>query len=260
MFAPREILCLLDLSPVSPAVCAWASLFAQAFAARVEIFHVAQPGDDQFELQGRLEVLAHEAAAAHRVVIAEGHPVKIVYQRIESRPPEFIVMGSHGYDGMARVLMGSVAENVVRMARCPMLVVRGAELRPGQKELKTILCAVNLSDADRVIVELAAGLAAKLHACLTIAQVVPGSLVEMQGAGERLRAWIPPAVLSLAGSSTAVLQGDVAEQIVSYARDHAVELIVLGAERRPFLEFVTLGRTTERVMRFSPCSVLLFPR
>ncbi len=258
MFAPREILCLLDLSPVSPAVCGWASLFAQAFGARVELFHVAQPGDDTFELQGRLEALAHDAATAHRVAVAEGHPVKVVYERIESRPPDFIVMGSHGYDGMAHVLMGSVAENVVRIAPCPMLVVRGAELRTGQRGLVSVLCAVNLTDADRPTVDLAAMVAAKLNAGLIVGQVLPQT--QMQGAGERLRAWLPEPVLKLPATSTAIMQGDAAEQIVSYARDHGVELIVIGAQRRPFLEYVTLGRTTERVMRFSPCSVLLVPR
>jgi nucleotide-binding universal stress UspA family protein len=260
MFAPREILCLLDLSAVSAAVCSWASLFAQAFGAKVEIFHVAQPGDDELEIKGRLEGLAHDAATAHRVVIAEGHPVKVVYERMESRPPEVIVMGTHGYDGMARVLMGSVAENVVRIANCPMLVVRGAELQPGQKELKSILCPVNPGEADRQVLDLAVGVTAKLKACLTVAQVLPQTMTEMKGAGERLRAWLPEAALSLTPTSTAILQGDPAEQIVSYARDHAIELIVLGAERRPFLEYITLGRTTERVMRFSPCTVLLVPR
>lgn len=260
MFAPREILCLLDLSPASSSVYGWASLLANAFGARVEIFHAASPGEDQFELQSKLEALAHDGSAAHRVVIEEGHPVKVVYERIQNRPPEFIVMGSHGYDGMARVLMGSVAENVARIARCPTLVVHGAELQPGNRGLNSILCPVKLTDPDRHVLEVAAAVTSKLNACLAIAQVLPESLSDMQGAVERLSAWVAEARPDLPASPKIILQGDPAEQIVSYARDHAVELIVVGAQRRPFLEYVTLGRTTERVVRFSPCTVLLVPR
>ncbi len=259
-FAPREILCLLDLSPASPAVCAWASLFANAYGARLEIFHASRPGEDQFELQTRLEALAHHGSAAHRVVIAEGHPVKVVYERVQSHPPEFIVMGSHGYDGMARVLMGSVAENVARIARCPTLVVHGGELPAGKTDLKSILCPVKLNDGDRPMLELVADIAAMLKSSITLVQVLPQPLSEMQGAEQRMSAWIAEAKPNLPAAAKVILQGDPAEQIVSYARDHGVELVVIGAQRRPFLEYVTLGRTTERVVRFSPCTVLLVPR
>jgi nucleotide-binding universal stress UspA family protein len=57
-----------------------------------------------------------------------------------------------------------------------------------------------------------------------------------------------------------VLEGDAAEQIVHRSRTREADLVVLGAEHRRFLEFTTLGRTTERVMRYSPCTVLLIPR
>ncbi|MGZ4832050.1 MAG: universal stress protein, partial [Terriglobales bacterium] len=51
--------------------------------------------------------------------------------------------------------------------------------------------------------------------------------------------------------------GDTAEQIVVFARQHDSDLIVVGAEPRRFLEFTVLGRTTERVVRHGPCSVLV---
>ena len=43
------------------------------------------------------------------------------------------------------------------------------------------------------------------------------------------------------------------------ARDRAVDLIVLSAQHRPFLEFTTLGTTTERVMRHADSAVLVLP-
>jgi nucleotide-binding universal stress UspA family protein len=260
-FSPREILCLVDLSPASPAVLSWARLFAELFRSQVEIFHVVWPpteGDEMraMELRGQLDNVTHAALGpgiSHRIVVGEGHPVKVVFQRIESHPPEFIVLGSHGYDGMARVLLGSVAENVVRMARCPMLVVKGEELPAEKRRLARLLCPVDLSDFSRQVCELAAGLSEKLEAELAVALVTEAKAA--QGAEQRLRDWIPPRTQERA--KVVAMQGEPAERIIAYTRDNSVDLVVLGAEHRPFLEYATLGRTTERVVRYGPSSVLL---
>jgi nucleotide-binding universal stress UspA family protein len=52
-------------------------------------------------------------------------------------------------------------------------------------------------------------------------------------------------------------EGNAAEQILLTARKHAVDLIVLGAHHRSFLEFAILGSTTERVMRHADSAVLV---
>jgi nucleotide-binding universal stress UspA family protein len=54
-------------------------------------------------------------------------------------------------------------------------------------------------------------------------------------------------------------KGSAAERITDWASKHQVDLIVLGANHRPFLNFTTLGTTTEKVMRHSDCSVLVVP-
>jgi len=59
--------------------------------------------------------------------------------------------------------------------------------------------------------------------------------------------------------NTQVVAGNPAEELVKAADELESDLIVLGAQHSPFLEFTTLGTTTERVIRHSPCSVLLVP-
>jgi len=78
-------------------------------------------------------------------------------------------------------------------------------------------------------------------------------------AEEQLHAWLPSGLRRMCEISEVVLEGDAAERIVELARVQKADLVVLGAEHRRFLEFTTLGRTTERVMRYSPCTVLLVP-
>ncbi|HVP52146.1 MAG TPA: universal stress protein [Terriglobales bacterium] len=273
-FKPQHIVCLVDLSPASRLVLCWARVIAQAFASRVEILHVAEPpqylieGQEQAqleltrtELHGAVGSLAQEVLGTrvlHHIVVEEGHPVQVVMGRLERHTPDLIVMGSHGHDGMARVLLGSVAENVTRVARCPTLIVKGAE--PAEGSLKPILCPVNLSDSASECAQLAGILAAVLKAKLELVLAVEEASMSRGQAEEQLHAWIPGGLRRMCDISEIVLEGDAAERIVERARTGGADLVVLGAEHRRFLEFTTLGRTTERVMRYSPCSVLLVPR
>jgi nucleotide-binding universal stress UspA family protein len=272
-FKPQYIVCLVDLSPASRLVLCWARLMAQAFASRVEILHAAEPpqflieGQEQVqleltrtELHGAVGRLAQEVLGPRvpsHIVVQEGHPVQVVMSTLALHAPDLIVLGSHGHDGMARVLLGSVAENVTRVAKCPMLIVKGAE--PAEDRLRRILCPVNLGDPARECAQLAGILAAVLKAKLELVLAVEEAGSTRSGAEERLHAWIPDGLRRMCELSETVLEGDAAERIVERSRAQQVDLVVLGAEHRPFLEFTTLGRTTERVMRYSPCTVLLVP-
>jgi len=273
-FKPQHIVCLVDLSPASRLVLCWARVMAQAFASRVEILHAAEPpqflieGQEQTqleltrtELHGAVGKLAQEVLGTRvpqHIVVEEGHPVQVVMNRLELHTPDLIVMGSHGHDGMARVLLGSVAENVTRVARCPMLIVKGAE--PAEGRLRRIMCPVNLSDSASECAQAAGILAAVLGAKLDLVLAVEEAEAARGPAEEQLHSWIPEGLRRMCEISETVLEGDAAERIVERARAREADLVVLGAEHRRFLEFTTLGRTTERVMRYSPCTVLLVPR
>ncbi len=66
-----------------------------------------------------------EAGIPGESAIAEGIPVQVIIETAESRGIDPIVMGTHGRTGLTHALMGSVAEKVVRLAPCPVLVTRG---------------------------------------------------------------------------------------------------------------------------------------
>jgi len=274
---PQRLLCLVDLSPMSPAVLSWARLLAEAYRAQVEVFHAwwapklaaaeesGQPAlsFEAFgvEIEGRLNALAQAAFSPdvkYHPRLVEGHPVQMVLQCMAQHPPDLMVLGSHGYDGHVRVMLGSVAENVLRTAPCPILIVKGAPLPREVHALHSMLCAVDLGDFSRRCVlaagELAKRLESELHVVYVAAPEVP-----MEQARSALSSWIPDAVRSCGRVRDVVLQGDPAERIVTHARSMQADLVALAAEHRPFLEFTTLGRTTERAVRFSPCSVLVIP-
>ncbi len=273
-FVPQRLLCLVDLSQVAPAVLSWARLFAATYRTQVEVFHalwapkIGEEGADisfdvlGTEVEGRVNSLCDEAFGAelkYVSTVVEGHPVKMALQHIAETRPDLIVLGSHGYDGYGEVLLGSVAESVVRTAPCPIVIVKGPPLSPSSSTLQTIVCAVDLGDFSRRCLLAASNLASMLEAELLAAFVAPPS-IPVKEARSALAAWIPDEVWGAGQVRDIVLRGDAGEMLVNYARTSRADLFTIAAEHRPFLEFTTLGRTTERVVRFCPCSVLVIPK
>lgn len=64
-------------------------------------------------------------------IIFPGDPVEVILDQAKSVKADLIVMGTHGRRGMSRLMLGSVAESVVRRAGCPVLTVKaGVRERP----------------------------------------------------------------------------------------------------------------------------------
>jgi nucleotide-binding universal stress UspA family protein len=204
-----------------------------------------QAGEATKFLEGRLNALAAAFGAnvKYQSRVIEGHPVKMALHYMEQHPPDLIILGSHGYDGYARVMLGSVAENVLRTAPCPILIVKGVPLPADVHVLRTILCAVDFGDLSRRCVLAAGDLAGMLDADLLVAYVAaPGAPLDQ--ARSMLSSWIPDSVWSCGRVRDVVLQGEAAEMIVRYARSTQADLAIVAAEHRTFHEFITLGRTT----------------
>ena len=71
--------------------------------------------------------LAGANAAGVKTIIREGDPGLMIADYADEMHAERIVMPSHGYHGVKRLLLGSVAERVLRHANCPVLVLRRPE-------------------------------------------------------------------------------------------------------------------------------------
>jgi nucleotide-binding universal stress UspA family protein len=140
MFDLHLILHPTDFSASSEQAFRLACTLAQSCGARVRILHVArQPvvvptgrvapsepehyrevlTDKLCSLQQRYPELEIEA---HLVFAAD--PAGRIIQEARDHKPDVIVMGTHGRTGLGRLLMGSVAEHVVRKAPCPVVTVK----------------------------------------------------------------------------------------------------------------------------------------
>ncbi len=140
----RTILLPFDFSAPSEKAAVWALRLAEQWHARLLLLHVIptpsyppmligsylQVADFEARLLAEVEAKLKEFATRigtpnvrldTRVIL--GEPFHDICHMAEQEAADLIVMGSHGWTGLRHVLLGSVAERVVRHAPCPVLVV-----------------------------------------------------------------------------------------------------------------------------------------
>jgi nucleotide-binding universal stress UspA family protein len=142
----QRILIATDFSDYSNAALDFASRLASDTNARLHIVHVngivdvsvpaippteggyyydAPWGHERHEVRERLnQTVPSIPGVAHEHHYLTGLPVAQILKLAEREHVDLIVVGSHGRSGFSRLLMGSVAEGVVRGAPCPVLVVK----------------------------------------------------------------------------------------------------------------------------------------
>ena len=142
MIKIKTILCPIDYSEGSLAALNYALHFALKEPARLCIMHVidvrylegytplevADPDSETISrMKGELVKSVPEDLREKvdlEAVVAVGIPVIEIIDAAKEKAADVVVMGTHGRTGIAHVIMGSVAENVVRRSPCPVLTVR----------------------------------------------------------------------------------------------------------------------------------------
>lgn len=89
----------------------WEEWYEQAEAEAEELFADAQATADEYGVTLETETVV-------------GQPARSIVEYVEENTVDHVVMGSHGRSGISRLLVGSVAETVVRRAPCPVTIVR----------------------------------------------------------------------------------------------------------------------------------------
>lgn len=139
MLPIQTLLFATDFSDSATAAVPVARALAQDYGARLVLLHVVPletiPSEvlvmptDLGAFEQELEALARslegrELKHAIETVVREGDPSTEILRVAAETKSDLIVMGSHGRSGLRRLLLGSVAEMVMRQAPCPVLVVK----------------------------------------------------------------------------------------------------------------------------------------
>jgi universal stress protein A len=149
MIALKKILVGTDFSQPSAVALEYGRHLARTFNASLHVLHVVEFMSARYyvdagyidfsDLQKRLEESARQeldaavtdddrrTLRATAAIRTSGAPARAIVEYAADEGIDLIVMGTHGRSGVSRVLMGSVAERVVRTAPCPVLTVHDSE-------------------------------------------------------------------------------------------------------------------------------------
>jgi nucleotide-binding universal stress UspA family protein len=293
----KHVLCPIDLSEASGSSLAYAVAFAQWYTARLTVLHVVPTFDPVQVRSGRLgdpvqfvqpvsreDVLtalraAVDAAggdARQATAVAEaGDPVVTIVDQAVGIPADLLVMGTHGRSGFDRLLLGSVAEKVLRKAPCPVLTVppHAPTHAPASAGFKRILCPLDFSPSALQALGFALALGQQSKGVVTVLHVIEWLTEEeprthahfsvpeyrrylTEDAYERMRPLLAEAAGPRCKFEPVVLTGRAHHEIAQTAASREADLIVMGAQGRGAVGVSLFGSTAQHVVRAANCPVL----
>jgi nucleotide-binding universal stress UspA family protein len=222
-------------------------------------------------LAERVEEITGRRPDEFRLVVGDGGPASTIVRKAEEVGAAIVIVGASGHSGLQRLVLGSVAERVIRFAHGSVLVARP------HRESGRILVATDLSDPAVPAIAAAAEEARITRKPLTILHCVEALWPLSAYAGLGMIAIPPPSYYDamrdlrneVEQKLRAALQehsvdGDVRVEegppgptIVSVAENLATDLVVVGGTGRTGISRMTLGSVAETVARTAHCSVLV---
>lgn len=214
-----------------------------------------------------LELASRAGVPAERTVV-DGDPLETILAHADRA--NLLAMGTHGRTGIQRVALGSLTERVLRHAPVPILTARADTPVPADG-YDAVLVPTDGSERAEIATRHALAVAEVFDATVHAINVVDvGRLGGGDGSGaapeivEMLEESGHEKVTTVADRArerglavtTTVVAGFPAGDIVAYARESEIDLIVMGTHGRTGVERVFLGSTTERVIRNADCAVL----
>ena len=268
--AVKNVLFATDFSSTSEAAFPYAAAICRRFGSTLHMVHVISEAgllmmsggvdyvsmgtiyeDAQNEAKERLDQISeHLEAIPHRNYVRYGQVWKSVAGIIADNEVDLLVMGTHGRTGLGKLLLGSVAENILRHAPCPVLTVgpkvsgraklpelssRGRDLAPPELELRQIVFATNFARNAALAAGDAVALAQEFRARLTLMHVIedyaelgsaPGPIEDSLN---QLRGLIPRNSQLQYVPETLLEFGNAPDGILKAAAEREADMIILGA-------------------------------
>jgi nucleotide-binding universal stress UspA family protein len=221
----------------------------------------------QSEMQ-QLEPLARrvrQAGVRCEVIVRSGLAADQILAFLREREIDRIVMGTHSPGPIGKLLVGSVAEAVLRTAKVPVCIV-GPKVVDGHYRnfaTHTILCAVRLQAASYLVAGFAAELAAQHNARLILQHVIrPQESAEVLShrtidqLEADLLALVPRVLQGKIPVQTIVVPGDPTEELLYQCQAQLADLIVLGAQGASAFAAITRHGVVYKVLAQAHCPVI----
>jgi nucleotide-binding universal stress UspA family protein len=280
----QNVLFATDFSSASEAALPYALALARAYDSQLYVAHVIRP--DMFHLVPPDETQALQDSARrhaeqemanllisgrlrgvpHQVLIGEGSLWTVLSKALEEHKIDLVVVGTHGRTGARKLLLGSAAEEIFRLAPCPVLTVgpRVAGEPPRRVGFKRILYATDFSPSSERAASYALSLAQENEAHLTLLHVVseasvassPNAPVVRDFGLRRLRSLVPEGAELWCEAELMVEFGAPADVILNAAVDREADLVLMGIRRSGNFAGHLPPATAYKVVCQSRCPVM----
>lgn len=271
-----HILVATDGSEESREAVRFGATLTHALGGKLTLVHVVDSPQEQGAAETVLNEARDEAAkygGQGSTHVKVGDPAEAIVGVRREIAADMLVVGTHARKGVARVVLGSVAESLYKRALCPVAVVREFDQSSGI--LGPLVAPTDFSEGANHAVQAAALLARTLGVRLTVLHVLPEALPPKgeegpearRRAAERLRRDAEARLRSLGESlrlnaaqvDLALVTGVDAAEVVHMGKEIHAGCIVMGTRGLSGLPRVLLGSVTDQVLREAPCPVLVVP-
>ncbi len=222
------------------------------------------------ELRARVEAHAEEAdATAAPIHIRKGHAAPVITETAEELEADLIVVGAHPRPAVARFLVGSTAERVIRLSHSPVLVATEKRREP----FRRILATVDLSRQSRRVLETAAAIAQADQAAIKTLYVqdrltpmlMEAAVFDVREHRDHARNQFEQALSEVSLPSELMMSAEIREghaghEVLHEAQDWDADLIVMGTHGFGFFNRLLLGSTSIHVWRHGHRETLVVPR
>jgi nucleotide-binding universal stress UspA family protein/YHS domain-containing protein len=238
---------------------------------RIELILLRVIGDPRHEesAAASLEAVAARLAtspAAVRAVLAIGRTEEEIVSCADQHGADLIAMSTHGRRVLARMLVGSVTDRVIRTSPVPVLVIHpptmsSDRLSPPAGRRLRVLAPLDGSRFAEEAITMAVGLLRPSLIDLTIAAIQSNAALEVGIDDVPVREYLDRAASRLREHEVPVSEmldiGDPAEQIGRIAVEGGYDLVVMSTHGRGTLSRMLVGSITDRVVRTSEIPVLV---
>ncbi|WP_446742223.1 universal stress protein [Silvibacterium acidisoli] len=281
----QVIVAAADLSEDSSMALRHAARYARQFHAHLHVVHAVAPQMYAADTAPMTYALRHMElklgrerlhdyttkipeirTTKHTETVVCGPPETVIADFVTEKAANIVVLGSHGRDGIAKMVLGSVAERVMRQSACPLLIV-GPNCKRRLSPLRSVLLATEAETSDLRAAQYAASIAEQVGAPMSLVRVLPesdrddsaASAAQHPSAIEGLRQLVSYDPETRGRFDFHVKTGDVPERIAEVAHEVGAELIVIGTRKHWALEDHNPFSIHSELIRIAECPVLVVP-
>lgn len=292
MKAIKKVLYPTDFSDLSAATLAHAAFICERYGAELHVVHATQPAESgRANANVAVPLEKRDWSSPFKEYVASLNPDKLrvkslvpaeiefesvpdmVLEYADQNAIDLIVLGTHGRRGLGRLILGSTAEEVVRLAKCSVLTV-GAEARKLLGGgVRKILVPIDFSAPSMKALDAAKDLAGKLGATLDALHVIEPVAVPVPY-GIAFPSVTTPEVYENAKNAleksvedigelrvvTHVAHGIPENVIKSYAHENGADLIVMASHGLTGFDRFVNGSVSQEVLRQASCPVYTVKR